>query len=82
MKEEKLSNAMENFKIEELEPRLEMGKWSAGSGSTYATDPDGNLYTDCRSYPHYHLLKYELTPFIRLSSNCKSCKRCFFETLN
>jgi hypothetical protein len=42
MKEEKLSNAMENFKIEELEPRLEMGKWSAGSGSTYATDPDGN----------------------------------------
>lgn len=45
MKEEKLSNAMENFKIEELEPRLEMGKWSAGTDTTRAVDSGGDYIT-------------------------------------
>lgn len=42
MKEEKLSKTMKNFKIEELEPRLEMGRWSAGSERTRAVGPEGD----------------------------------------
>lgn len=34
MKQEELELLSSNFKIEELEPRLEMGKWSGKAGST------------------------------------------------
>ncbi len=42
MKKAKNDLVLGNFKIEELEPRLEMGKWSVGSETTKLVDENGD----------------------------------------